>query len=177
MLKILPAGVEIFRANIVYVKTPELPSSNRIGRFGMGMSQNTEEAGKKEERRKDANGKSPLYWFPNQRKRCLERIAGEKRYSRCLPGGSARTSCAPRKKFPGILRAGVNPGITDTRTQLHHPSSSFLSKAFGRIEITSFKIRSKFSFTSSCVTAANIGSSSSLSENCLKVTSNKGLFV
>ena len=50
VLKILPAGVEIFRANIVYVKDPELPSSNRIGRFGMGMSQNTEEAGKREER-------------------------------------------------------------------------------------------------------------------------------
>ena len=63
MLKILPAGVEIFSANIVHVKDPELPSSNRIGRFGVGMSQNTEEAGKKEERRKYANGKSPLYWF------------------------------------------------------------------------------------------------------------------
>ena len=63
MLKILPAGVEIFSANIVYVKDPELTSSNRIGRFGMGMSQNTEEAGNKEGRRKDANGKSPLYWF------------------------------------------------------------------------------------------------------------------
>ena len=77
VLKILPAGVEIFSANIVYVKDPELSSSNRIGRFGMGMSQNTEEAGKKEERRKYANEKSPLYWFPNQGKRCLERIARE----------------------------------------------------------------------------------------------------
>ena len=63
VLKILPADVEIFRANIVYVKTPELPSSNRIGRFGVGMSQNTEEAGKKEERRKYANERSPLYWL------------------------------------------------------------------------------------------------------------------
>ena len=63
VLKILPAGVEIFSANIVYVKDPELSSSNRIGRFGMGMSQNTEEAGKKEERRKYANERSPLYWF------------------------------------------------------------------------------------------------------------------
>ena len=63
VLKILPAGVEIFSANIVYVKAPELSSSNRIGRFGMGMSQNTEEAGKKEERRKYANERSPLYWL------------------------------------------------------------------------------------------------------------------
>ena len=63
MLKILPAGVEIFSANIVYVKATELSSSNRIGRFGMGMSQNTEEAGKREERRKYANERSPLYWF------------------------------------------------------------------------------------------------------------------
>ena len=78
MLKILPVGVEIFSANIVYVKAPELSSSNRISRFGMGMSQNTEEAGKKEERRKYANGKSPLYWFPNQGKKILERIAGKK---------------------------------------------------------------------------------------------------
>ena len=52
MLKILPADVEIFRANIVYVKDPELPSSNRIGRFGMGMSQNTEEAGKRKKEEK-----------------------------------------------------------------------------------------------------------------------------
>ena len=69
VLKILPAGVEIFSANIVYVKALELTSSNRIGRFGMGMSQNTEEAGQKEERRKYANERSPLYWFPNQGKR------------------------------------------------------------------------------------------------------------
>ena len=51
VLKILPAGVEIFSANIVYVKAPELSSSNRIGRFGMGMSQNIEEAGNREERK------------------------------------------------------------------------------------------------------------------------------
>ena len=39
VLKILPVGVEIFSANIVYVQDPELPLSNRIGRFGMGMNQ------------------------------------------------------------------------------------------------------------------------------------------
>ena len=63
VLKILPAGVEIFSANIVYVKNPELTSSNRIGRFGAGMSQNIEEAGNREERRKYANERSPIYWF------------------------------------------------------------------------------------------------------------------
>ena len=69
VLKILPAGVEIFSANIVYVKDPELSSSNRIGRFGMGMSQNTEEAGKREERENTLTKKVRSTGSMNQGKR------------------------------------------------------------------------------------------------------------
>ena len=101
VLKILPAGVEIFSANIVYVKAPELSSSNRIGRFGMGMSQNTEEAGKREERKNTLTEKVRSTGSMNQGKKTLEKNSRGKRiYSRCLPGGSARMSCIPGKKIP-----------------------------------------------------------------------------
>ena len=38
----------------------------------------------------------------------FENIVGEKKYSRCLPGGSLRMSCIPGKKFPCFASSRSN---------------------------------------------------------------------